>query len=216
MRKNMKNENYLFWDVDTQNDFMKKDGLLYVPESESIIPIIKEITDFAIKNKILLKGSIDWHNEKSKEFIKNGGQFPEHCIAHTNGCKKIAYEDAQMMFSKSEHIAFLKLGKNTIQELILKDTIDVFDVKGMISNKNLMQKIAMENNKKTIVIFGVATEYCVKKASIGWKKYGCKVIVIEDAIKGVSEKETNEAIDEMKQIGIEFMKWNEFTNLYGD
>ena len=37
----------LFWDVDTQHDFMRADGLLYVPGSEEIIPALKALTDYA-------------------------------------------------------------------------------------------------------------------------------------------------------------------------
>ena len=29
----------LFWDVDTQHDFMRSDGLLYVPGSDEIVPV---------------------------------------------------------------------------------------------------------------------------------------------------------------------------------
>jgi len=37
----------LFWDVDTQVDFMRADGKLYVPEAESLVPNLKRLTDHA-------------------------------------------------------------------------------------------------------------------------------------------------------------------------
>ena len=37
----------IFWDVDTQYDFMKADGKLYVPDAEHIIPNLKRLTDYA-------------------------------------------------------------------------------------------------------------------------------------------------------------------------
>ena len=37
----------LFWDVDTQFDFMHADGKLYVPDAEQIIPRLKQLTDHA-------------------------------------------------------------------------------------------------------------------------------------------------------------------------
>ena len=37
----------IFWDVDTQYDFMKADGKLYVPDAEQLIPNLKKLTDYA-------------------------------------------------------------------------------------------------------------------------------------------------------------------------
>ena len=37
----------LFWDVDTQYDFMRADGKLYVPDAERLIPNLKRLTDYA-------------------------------------------------------------------------------------------------------------------------------------------------------------------------
>jgi nicotinamidase/pyrazinamidase len=36
----------LFWDVDTQYDFMLPEGRLYVPEAETLIPLIGKIRQF--------------------------------------------------------------------------------------------------------------------------------------------------------------------------
>ena len=35
----------IFWDVDTQYDFMKADGKLYVPDAEHIIPNLERVRD---------------------------------------------------------------------------------------------------------------------------------------------------------------------------
>ena len=37
----------IFWDVDTQYDFMKADGKLYVPDAEQLIPNLRKLTDYA-------------------------------------------------------------------------------------------------------------------------------------------------------------------------
>src|SRR2546425_390431 len=37
----------IFWDVDTQYDFMHADGKLYVPEAERVIANLKRLTDYA-------------------------------------------------------------------------------------------------------------------------------------------------------------------------
>src|SRR5207302_902270 len=37
----------IFWDVDTQYDFMKPDGKLYVPDAAPIIPNLERLSDYA-------------------------------------------------------------------------------------------------------------------------------------------------------------------------
>ena len=36
----------IFWDVDTQYDFMKADGKLFVPDADHIIGNLKRLTDY--------------------------------------------------------------------------------------------------------------------------------------------------------------------------
>ena len=43
----------IFWDVDTQYDFMKADGKLYVPDAEQLIPNLKKLTDFALFQNLM-------------------------------------------------------------------------------------------------------------------------------------------------------------------
>ncbi len=44
----------IFWDVDTQADFMLPGGRLYVPGAEKLIPNLKLLTDQARKNRVFL------------------------------------------------------------------------------------------------------------------------------------------------------------------
>ena len=51
----------IFWDVDTQYDFMHADGKLYVPDAERIIDNLKRLTDYAHGHGICLVASADDH-----------------------------------------------------------------------------------------------------------------------------------------------------------
>ena len=51
----------LFWDVDTQVDFMHANGKLYVPDAEAIIPNLKRLTDYAHAHGIRIVASADDH-----------------------------------------------------------------------------------------------------------------------------------------------------------
>ena len=39
----------LSWDVDTQYDFMRADGKLYLPDAEQIMPQLEQLTDQAYR-----------------------------------------------------------------------------------------------------------------------------------------------------------------------
>ena len=82
----------LFWDVDTQHDFMKADGLLYVPGSEEIIPALKRLTDYANGHGIRILASADDHVPGHRELSDTPDfrtTFPPHCMRGTPGQRKI-------------------------------------------------------------------------------------------------------------------------------
>jgi nicotinamidase/pyrazinamidase len=175
----------IFFNVDTQKDFMNKDGALYVPNAESIKPNLKKLTKFAADNKIPIIASIDIHYGTDKykkvetELKRNGGPFPDHCMEGTVGCQPIKETFPLDMFTT----------------YITKQSYDVFS--------NPIIKDALKGIKEAIV-YGVATDYCVKAAVLGMLKMGIKVIVVADAIMGVDKKTTFEAIQEMINKGVIF------------
>lgn len=82
----------LFWDVDTQHDFMRADGLLYVPGSEEIIPALKRLTDYAHGHGIRILASADDHVPGHRELSDTPDfrtTFPPHCMRGTPGQRKI-------------------------------------------------------------------------------------------------------------------------------
>src|SRR3989441_5055050 len=78
--------NLLFWDVDTQVDFMHPRGKLYVPGAEKIIDNVKRLTAFAAQHDIPIVASTDAHLENDPEFR----DYPPHCLAGTPGQKKVS------------------------------------------------------------------------------------------------------------------------------
>jgi Amidases related to nicotinamidase len=57
----------IFWDVDTQHDFIQPDGRLYVTGSEEIVPILRALSDYAHANDIRIIASADDHVEDHPE-----------------------------------------------------------------------------------------------------------------------------------------------------
>src|SRR5438132_6347641 len=83
----------IFWDVDTQVDFMHADGKLYVPGAESIILNLKRLTDYAHQHGIRIVASADDHVAGHRELSDHPDfreTFPLHCMRGTPGQAKIA------------------------------------------------------------------------------------------------------------------------------
>lgn len=195
----------IFFDVDTQNDFMNKDGALYVPGAEDIKPNLNRLTVGAIENDIPLFGSVDAHSENDPEFKV----FPRHCVKDTKGFEKIpiigvSYITDEIPYysvpSNPEDDSYAGMVCLGLPILIEKQTIDVF------SNPHTENILKLKEVTEAVV-YGVATDYCVKAAVLGMLKRGIKVKVVVDAIAAVNVKPTDnfDAIKEMLDAGAEFV-----------
>jgi nicotinamidase/pyrazinamidase len=58
---------------------------------------------------------------------------------------------------------------------------------------------------RAAVVYGVATDYCVKAAVLGLQKRGLQTYVVQDAIKGVAPETTKQALEEMAAAGARFV-----------
>jgi len=199
----------IFFDVDTQHDFMQRafydeknnltKGALYINNAESIIHNLEDLTYYAKDNSIRIFGSVDRHFKSDAELISNGGAFPPHCMDGTYGQKKIRHTSQKdILFIENRQYAsgeleeILNSHRNAYFE---KQTTNVFD------NPNT-EKTLKILKPEIAVVYGVATDYCLKNAAIGLRKHGLEVYVVEDSIKGITQETGNAALAEMEGIGI--------------
>ncbi len=152
----------VFIDVDTQLDFLFPSGALYMPGAEEIAPALGELTAFAAKNGIPIVSTLDSHTENDPEFRV----WKPHCVIGTQG---------QQKYSRT-------LTDNQI--LVAKNMIDVFE-----SEK--LRQVLDELRAERYVVYGLATDYCVRTAAFGLLKYGVPVELVTDAIKGINSQETD-------------------------
>ena len=202
---NMKQDlDIAFLDVDTQYDFMDPRGNLYVPDSEKIVGNIEKLLAFARKNGLPIFGSVDAHNPDDPEMETVGGPFPLHCIKGDKGQEKISAsaplnplwvenrkytaDELESIFSHQGEIYFEKQSFNLFDNPNARIVLDRF---------------------KLFVVFGVATDYCVKAAVLGLLEMGKTVYVVKDAIKPVAPESGEEAIKEMKKKGAKLIKADE-------
>ena len=82
----------VFWDVDTQRDFIHPEGKLYAPGAEKLIPNLKRISDYAHAHGIRVVASADDHQPGHRELSGDPDfkeTFPPHCMRGTLGQRKI-------------------------------------------------------------------------------------------------------------------------------
>ena len=70
--------------VDVQNDFMQG-GELAVPDGDQIIPVINTLISQARLKEVPIIASRDWHPADHCSFVAQGGAWPSHCVANTDG-----------------------------------------------------------------------------------------------------------------------------------
>ncbi len=181
----MSNIKTLFWNVDTQEDFIDQAGKLYVKGAEEIRPILKQITDFAKTEGIKVINTCDYHYINSNELSSVPDfetSFPEHCMAGTSGAEFISetQPEAPVLIDWDPDLAIFTVFDDPVRFrniVIQKDAFDVF--KGNPHTEKILQLL----NPDQVFVYGVTTNVCVDKAVIGLSERGIKVYVFEDAIK---------------------------------
>jgi nicotinamidase/pyrazinamidase len=189
----------VFWDVDTQVDFLDPKGKLYVPGSESIMGKLSKLTSFGAKHARLL-GSVDAHTPRSREFM----DWPEHCVYGTPGQRKTPESTS----AEPLYIPQTKLARSQLSEAYAFEGQVIFekdqnDVRG---NLNVASFLAFAN-PKTIAIYGVVTEICVDLAVNYLSRdlrYRCVVVV--DSIKDINGAKARRCLSDWEGLGVGLVK----------
>jgi nicotinamidase/pyrazinamidase len=179
----------VFFDVDTQIDFLYPAGGLYVPGAERIIPNIAKLNHYAGSNEIPLVSSMDAHSENDTEFL----HYPPHCIAGTLGQRKpIETLLGSQSVIPARHVHF-KLVEGR-QIILQKRALDCF------SNLNLPALLDQLEAERYIV-YGVVTEICVKYAADGLLKTGKPVELVTDAVRSLSQEASERMLQDFTASG---------------
>ncbi|HVB33919.1 MAG TPA: isochorismatase family protein [Patescibacteria group bacterium] len=197
----MASRDIVFWDVDTQRDFMLPGGKLYVPGAERLIPRIESLVNLAREGRVLLISSVDAHTPDDPEFR----DWPPHCVQGTPGQRKIPETLTGDLLLVPNHPEFhlpcnLWIYKQIIVE---KQTLDDFD------NPNTERILKQLGADAEYCVFGVVTEYCVRLAVMGLLKRGFHVAVVTDAIMALDEEEGRRSIAEFVSAGAQLLETGE-------
>lgn len=195
--------------VDIQNDFCPG-GVLAVPDGDAIIPAANSLLA-AYPISVLTQ---DWHplNHCSFASAKSLPPFsldtsaeppnvlwPDHCVAGTKGAD---FHPALQSW-KARFI----IRKGTRKELdsysafFENDGVTPTGLSGLLSSLGIQR----------VLVCGLATDYCVKATALDARRVGFKVVIVEDAIKGIDANpgDIDKAKKQMRDAGCVFAKTHE-------
>lgn len=207
----------VFVDVDTQSDFCALGGALFVSGAPAAMPACARLVARAVADGALLVGSVDSHAHDAWEFATNGNRgpagedprFPPHCVKGTPGWLKLPETlPARFYFVPvvPDERAAARVPPGTQAVYFEKEVYSLF------ANPNaapVLDALAPAGPLE-FVVFGVATDYCVRAAALGllgWiadrpARAGSRVVVAADAIAAVTDEGGAAAVRELAAAGV--------------
>jgi len=198
----------VFWDVDTQVDFMRADGKLYVPDSESIIPVLGRLTDCAHAHRIRIIASSDDHVTGHRELSTAPDwkeTFPDHCMRGTPGQEKIpetALRHPLRIEPEPQDAAAIgaRARGHDGDILFLKHWFDVF------TNPNVLPVLNALAPAR-IVLYGVALDVCDRYAVEGLLKHrpDIRLALVTDAVRAIHDDQSAGLLRDWERRGVQLV-----------
>jgi len=162
----------VYFDIDTQIDFLFPAGALYVPGAEKLIPALSRLNRHASAGGHPLISSMCAHSEDDPEFW----QWPPHCVIGTVGQLK----PAELLVEK--------------QIIVEKNQLDIFSSPNLAP---LLERLAADR----YLVYGVVTEFCVRLCGMGLLRLGKPVSIVTDAIQTLDAAQSAETLREFTEAG---------------
>jgi nicotinamidase/pyrazinamidase len=191
--------------VDFQADFTKfRNGSLAVEGSdEAFVKRVEEDTRKLKAAGFPIFGILDWHPENHVSFFtshkgkmafevvkireKDQVLWPPHCVQNIPG--------AEVLLDKKLFKAFVKTATDPQFE-----GYSGFQDDG--GKKTGLDKLLKKDKIQKVVVYGIATDYCVKATALDAVVSGYQVILIKNLCRGVAPDTSQKALDEMKSKGV--------------
>jgi nicotinamidase/pyrazinamidase len=179
----------VFFDVDTQLDFVSPAGALYSSGAEGVIAAVERLNRHAASQGIALISTVDAHAENDAEFAA----WPPHCVAGSLGQHKAQATllDRSVVVPNRDG---LPETDGAAQIVIEKQTVDVFETRTIAP---LLARLAADR----FVVYGVVTEVCVWNTARGLLRLGKPVTVVTDAIHALRAETGERALAALRAAG---------------
>lgn len=162
--------------VDVQNDFADSEGSLHVPGGEQVIPFINEQVREARATGATVVFTQDWHPPSTPHFAKDGGPWPVHCVAGTTGAEfhpTLDPTEGAILVRKGTR------GEDGYSAFSLRDPTT-----GEVEGTGLLERLR-ERGVDSVVVVGLALDYCVKETALDAVRSGFTTILLADGTKAV-------------------------------
>lgn len=167
----------VFVDVDVQHDFCDASGALFVRGADALSEAFRRLTARAVERGAMIVGSVDSHAFDAWEFAgapepgPNGERpgFPPHCVKGTRGWLKVE----GTMTTRARFVPNVPLASAALTELARANAPTQLllekEVYSLFANPNAdaLLDIVVGDAAARFVVYGVATDYCVRAACVG-------------------------------------------------
>ena len=158
--------------VDLQNDFALPTGSLYVPGGEEVLDLVGAEVDAAAAAGARVVYTQDWHPEHTPHFERDGGLWPVHCVAGTPGAELV--DGLRLVPGPGGEVERIRKGTGT------EDGYSAFSEVDLASGETASTRLGAlldAAGVRTLVVVGLAGDYCVKATAVDGARLGHHVVV---------------------------------------
>ncbi len=152
--------------IDIQNDFAAPEGSLYVPGGEEIIPAVNAEIEQAVAAGSPVVYTQDWHPPTTPHFSTSGGIWPPHCVRESVGARL-----HPMLRVDGTVVRKGTGGENGYSGFTVRDPLTD------AAQATELHRILATRDITTIVVVGLAGDYCVKATALDGRALGYQVVV---------------------------------------
>jgi nicotinamidase/pyrazinamidase len=197
--------------IDVQNDFCPG-GALAVEDGSGVIPPLNALAAIVYSKEGRVAATQDWHplghisfsssykdkmpgNLIDTENVKGQVLWQDHCVQGTFGAefhKELNLKPVSLIVRKG-----FRQELDSYSAFFENDRLTPTGLEGWIRGLGI----------ETVILGGIATDYCVFFSAMDCKKLGFNTIIAEDAVRGVGlpTGSVENAIETMTAAGIKFI-----------
>ena len=190
--------------VDVQADFTEiKSGALAVPGTDDpYIDSVETATRRFVAQDFAVYFTQDWHPADHVSFYTNNPGTEPLQVIEINGRPQVMWPPHCVQGTPGAEIIITVTGST---KMVRKGTDPQFDSYSGFADdgghKTELDKLLQQEGIKKLIIYGLATDYCVKATVLDALDAGYQVELVLDLCRGVSPETTESAIQEMKTKG---------------